>query len=534
MYSIVVADEDVAFTTTLHKITERSSQKVKIIGYASTGGEAIAKTKEMRPDILILDVKLSEINGIEVVKRIRNFDSRIHIIVITAYDYFELAREFIGYHVDAFLVKPVSSDVLIQTLLKTIDALNKEKEERENEIEKDLNMKDLFKFAEYTFIYSLLFSGEYKSQLNHYMDLLRIGERGYMMNIEIKCANKEKSKNVERVAGLLYDCIKRNISKTNACAVGPFMMNRIMVYVCTENEDEERIIENQVKLSNTVLTSIRQEVGLTVSIGVGDLYEIENLHLSYEEAIRSLRYKREDEESLVHTEDVEENLVSVHKSYVEMERLLLESIRMGQNDSMDYFLRMLEKLKTLESNTRKNRIIELLVLTCHATRQEGAVEGANEGTFLDYISYVEEMEDLEEEELDIWAIKKFQYSMRAVFNKKASRVPYVINSAIAYIEKHYMGNISLDELANHVGLTPQYFSAYFKEETKVNFVDYVTKLRIDKAKELIRNSQMSVQETCFIVGYHDPNYFSRIFKKMEGITPTTYKKQCAKGRPEVD
>ena len=211
----------------------------------------------------------------------------------------------------------------------------------------------------------------------------------------------------------------------------------------------------------------------------------------------------------------------VHDSYIEMERLLVGSVKTGQYDSMDYFTSLLDMLRTLTLEDRKNKIIELLILACHAAR----IEGPKEGIFLDYLGYLEELKEVEEMSLDAWAYRKFQYLIKTIRIRKTAKVPYIIHNAIAYIEKHYTESITLEEIANQVGLTPQYFSTYFKEEMDCTLIDYITKLRIEKAKEIIRNSQMSVQEICFIVGYHDPNYFSRIFKKYVGLTPSKYKKE---------
>jgi two-component system, response regulator YesN len=93
-----------------------------------------------------------------------------------------------------------------------------------------------------------------------------------------------------------------------------------------------------------------------------------------------------------------------------------------------------------------------------------------------------------------------------------------------YIDEHFAEAITLEEAAEHVGLSPYYFSKLFKDRFGITFIDYITEIRIKRAKELMENPDVSVKEVCYTVGYKDPNYFSRVFKKYTGLTPSEYRK----------
>lgn len=100
-----------------------------------------------------------------------------------------------------------------------------------------------------------------------------------------------------------------------------------------------------------------------------------------------------------------------------------------------------------------------------------------------------------------------------------------LNKAKDYINSHYTKAISLEEVAEHVQLSTFYFSKLFKERFSITFIDYVTILRIEKAKELIKKEEQSLKEICFNVGYKDPNYFSRVFKKITGMSPREFRQR---------
>jgi len=114
-------------------------------------------------------------------------------------------------------------------------------------------------------------------------------------------------------------------------------------------------------------------------------------------------------------------------------------------------------------------------------------------------------------------------ALQRIRDERERRTLSAMDRAKQYIEERFTSEISLEEAANHVHLHPHYFSKLFKQQTGESFTDFVTRLRIEKAKALIVSGELSLKEICFEVGYKDPNYFSRVFKKVTGFTPTEFR-----------
>jgi two-component system response regulator YesN len=109
-------------------------------------------------------------------------------------------------------------------------------------------------------------------------------------------------------------------------------------------------------------------------------------------------------------------------------------------------------------------------------------------------------------------------------NDSTNRNLAQISQAKEYIEANYMNNITLEDVGNHIGFNPSYFSSIFKKETGSSFVEYLSKIRIEKAKVLLKESDLRVQDICLMVGYSDVKYFSKLFVKYTGLKPKDYRK----------
>jgi two-component system response regulator YesN len=127
------------------------------------------------------------------------------------------------------------------------------------------------------------------------------------------------------------------------------------------------------------------------------------------------------------------------------------------------------------------------------------------------------------QEIKKWFIDKMSGACQNVISKREERSSSIMKTAMDYIKDNFHKDISLDDVSRVVNISPYYFSKIFKEENGLNFIEYLTNVRIDKAKKLLEESELSIKEICISCGYTDPNYFSRSFKKNVGVTPTEYK-----------
>ncbi len=371
---------------------------------------------------------------------------------------------------------------------------------------------------EYSFMYAARFNEDFPAKISEYRKILRLGEQGYVMNIEIDSVEEDSGIDLKKDDDVIYRYLKKLINQHSNCVVGPRLGNRILVFVDTDekrNAETERESLADIKLAAHIIVGLREDLKMSVSIGLGSERPVKQFHVSYEEAVRCLRYR--DTHNVVRIRDIERVDIS-HENYIKLETQMLKNVKFASSKTIDLFAELLDMIRPLTEERRRNKIMELLVLAGHEAR----IDGQDEIGFINYGRLFDQYKKVPPDKLEIWACQNFEHILTSVAANRQGKKSESIRSAIRYMEEYYMEPITLEEIAGYVGVTPQHFSKMFKKEMGINYIEWLTNYRMDIAKELLMEGKNAIKEICYQVGYSDPNYFSRIFKKVVGVSPKEY------------
>ena len=287
-------------------------------------------------------------------------------------------------------------------------------------------------------------------------------------------------------------------------------------------DDEYEIRVAIIDKARKMTRELRKMFDARFRVGIGSVHEISNLTNSYNEAMKSLAYNNSD--SVVHVKDMP-ILCNYEEDYpINIENALFKSVEEGNinksvyycNEFFDWMINshgqnvMDIKLKVLEFVLRAERI---------GFESGGMVYHFNmRSEYLDTINNIQSYDKLKE-----WFQVKISNVCHNIQTKKDESSVDIIRNAKEYIEHNYSKDLILDDVSKEFQISPYYFSKLFKKRTGSTFIEYLTMVRIDKAKQLLRNTTKSMKEICMDIGYSDANYFSRTFKKNVGVTPSEYK-----------
>ncbi len=492
---------------------------------AKTGREAIEMAENFHPDIVFMDIRMPGIDGITAIREIRAFNQNALFYVISAYDKFDYAKEAISLGVEGYLMKPISRQMVIDTVREASGKVDRIREERHFQLKIQEKLQTVIPVVETGYVSAILLSDKLADDAE-YRDLLEIHEN--YAYAEVFCFGaftdgKLLSTVRSRVhAQESYPQIRAVIKSFQNCIIGPVLSDRIIVFVPHAGERidyEERI--SIIDLTQKILTRLKEQTELDFRLGIGKLWKLESVRGSCQEASESLLASRA---RICHADDCLQRGNLEGNYPITTEQDLFDALKRGevgkmQQDLMRFFS-WLSAQKPEDLNSMRLKCLEFVMRAERMAFDAGAVDYAY--TYRkDYLSQLMGFPDAES--IWGWLLEKMTGVCAGIRDRDEKRSESTVARAQKYIKENFTRDISLDDVSREVNVSPYYFSRLFKAEVGENFIEYLTGLRIAKARDSLRDPSLSIKEIGIMSGYGDPNYFSRIFKKQTGQTPREYR-----------
>ncbi|GBF10361.1 response regulator [Tepidibacillus sp. HK-1] len=534
MIKLLIVDDEQIVLDSIKYIVDKFIDQATIVGTARSGREAIEKALDLKPDAIFIDIRMPGINGIEAIRQIKAENNHVVFVIITAHEYFDYAIDAINLGVIDYLLKPLNKQKVIDVIKKIIEKVSLRKEELKQGILLKEKMNKVVPFMEGQFVYSLLINGRLAEDISFYEEMLGTKlDYGYIIVAIINgtdSLSKEENMKSHFLKQKFYDNFSMELKRECFCLVGPPQLDRIVAYIPIQDDlNNDNNKNNSINIAKKVTEKIDKIMKINYRIGVGNCYHSNHFSKSYNEAIMAATVS--DEETITHYKDV---VMSIDKmddySTNKIEQILIDSILSGNTTgTLEAFDEIYWWYSTHYKNDIdkiKSKLIELLIVLRRAIPYKIEENNTSLQNFLINLLKIDNHQELRINYMNY--LKKFIIILE---ESRANELNGLILEAIQFIHHHYENNITLDDVAKEINMSYHYFSKFFKESTGKNFVDYLTDLRIEKSKELLKTTSISIKEIGYKVGYSDPNYFSKIFKKSTGLTPTEYREN--KGSGEV-
>lgn len=525
MMKLLIADDEYLVIDSLKYIVERFVRNVDVVGTAKSGREAIEKAMELKPDIVFMDIHMPGIDGIEAIKQIKAINSDIVFVIITAYEYFNYAKEAISIGVHDYLLKPINRGKVAETLEKICTEIASKREAVQREILLKEKINKVIPHLEGQFIYSQLFDGNAVKDTAFYEEVfgVRIGNGYVMMAIveETENPGKQEGIRISLDKQKFYDIFNFELKNLCQCLIGPPLLDKVVAYIPVDKSVDAYEIRN---MSIGIATSLAEKIGRNVDIkyriGIGRSYDISNFSKSCNEANMSASLK--DEGNVIHYEDImaASGGMDMYPESQEKElvRKLLSMDSEGGIDAFERIFLWLTMNYKEDLDRIKSRMIELFFLIKRSVpycSEDDSIKAQ------DFLKSVLKTQDLRE--LKVACKGHLEQIISSIMKAREMEINSLSAKVKKYITENFHRDISMDDAAKETNLSYHYFSKFFKDSTGKSFVEYLTELRVDKSRQLLRETNDTVKEICYKIGYSDPNYYCKIFKKVTGMTPTEYR-----------
>ncbi|MDR6553155.1 helix-turn-helix domain-containing protein [Paenibacillus qinlingensis] len=511
MMRLVLVDDEKGITDGLKTLVRRYLPQCEVVGTAHNGNEGWKLVQEMQPDIVITDIRMPQSDGLSMIRRLIESGSRAKFIILSGYAEFEYAKKGIELGVKFYINKPVEEEELEDCVTKVIAEINSEKAQSRHW--HDFVLKDV-----------LVTGYDPQTHEGHISYLFPLPVTRYdcaCILVEFGCEpGMVQEDYVLRQA--------RDVFKPyDQLQVIRYEGSQFAVLVMHEGKiNEEYLIQDVRRLQE----EFSRVLGISVSAGIGRAYPAPaGLSTSFDEAQQSLWYKVMKGNHVVIAFRETEPSSSAVALLAEEELVLLETCmeqmdNVGSAEVIHRIFRAIEKQSNLHLADLQHQILLILV---SSMRRISFTQLQMNDLLGKYLLSVEELARFKTlEELKLWVIQAIDRISDQNKIRQAPKKKDVISEIKEYVAAHYDSNITLADLSARFYINPFYLSQLFKEKTGDTYLSYLMGVRMNKAKELLMDTDLKVYEICQRVGYADTSHFSKLFERMVGCTPTEYRKKC--------
>ena len=523
MYSVFLVDDEPIVLEGIRSKINWEEAGFSFAGEATDGEIALSMIHELKPDILITDIKMPFMDGLELSATIKKTQPWIKIIILSGHDEFDYAKKAISIGIEDYLLKPFTSEEVISSLKKVSAQIDKERTQLSDISKMKEELRTQEKLVQKEFLNNLVHSAADMTNIMARcqelgIDLLSRYYKIFISKIDSPSQNTQKQQEA---------CSRLNsYSGTWEQTYSFFHHSNRLVCICKGTTQAE-LEENVFRIAQTIEHIATNDSDCIVTTGIGKT--VDHLSLipeSYEDAKKIVEISRqENQNTIISSDDIQfnndNNLVELKENDP-----LVDKLRYASKNDISSIVE--ESMTLIHSNPGQFKVFASYILVDMIFAVSKLVE--NLGGDIKQInpeivqrSYVDNAV-LDEKNFEKTMEKVLNFALEYRDSKSNSRYGDVILKAKKYIEENYADqNTTLTTVADAVAMSPNHFSAIFSHECKTTFIEYLTNVRIENAKRLMKETEMKGYDIAYECGFSDPHYFSYIFKKNTGLSPREFK-----------
>lgn len=534
MYRIVIADDEEYTRDLLAKNINQSQKEFQVVGKAQDGQEAFALVKELQPDILITDICMPTVDGLELIRRIQESNYSLKTVIISGYDDFAYAKQALTLGVTEYLLKPFSPDELYTVLEKIKAELERQKTLMSNIQEMQEQLEDSRQIYQEQVIKDIV-------QKMHSVEQLveRAGKAGIALDVNYYAAGVLRlypnfSKQEQDMKSFLTVIKDAYFNKKCNTYITRIHGKQIIILFLGDYHNPQTFCKEIKEGLSTICASMEKYYDLKTSCVIGGIYQDwQKIHDSYEEALSVWRGILEMPESVVFYEDKALNGETEKKEALErpreLEQQLLVHIQMGRmekaEESLYEILLYYESMNVQSSDFVSISLLGLVLdISSILTKVGGQGQIWEDENVVGYLKNHFSYGSLHEAQEVLQAyVSKCCEQFTAINERQGDRIVFQVKELV---EKN-LGDegFNLETASAMLYFSHNYVRQIFKQITGESFMEYLIRRRMEKAKELLKNETYKIQDVASWMGYSNQRYFASCFKKYYGYTPTEYRNQ---------
>lgn len=533
MYKLLIVDDEELVRKAIINKLDWPALGFGEVREAEDGEQALEIALAFKPDVVLTDIRMPFMDGLDLAKQLTLNLPETKTIILSGHDEFEYAQEAIKHGVLEYILKPIRSVTLSEVMLKIKHVLDSEKKHTDYLSKLRGQLHQSLPLLKERFLNSLVNGAVKDKDINSRMDYLEISLPGDIFTVCVceidntgNSVNEHDAEDIELLTFSVKNICEEIIGK-NGYAFYDFNNRLVIIFSHNSIDDSAHWSETLYTLLELIRQNVENFLDTTVTIGAGNsVGKLSTLKESYKASLQALENKIILGKNKIY--DIKDMIGEPQQNYYPAEMIgnLLQKLKLGAYQEVEAYTNIFFKELTTKRKISANNIRIILsdiITGTHKLLMEinNAQQSAETIDFTIYnnLQKYETINDIKPVLLSYLSHASSQ--IKAVRN---SRNNSVTTKAQQYINENYQQEeLSLNTVASHVSVSPGYLSILFRRETNETFVEYLTGVRMEKAKELLKTTPLKAYEVAYKVGYSDPHYFNLCFKKHTGLTPSDYK-----------
>jgi|GEM_PF-777296 len=526
MIRILIVDDEILVRIGLKTIIPMDNEEYEIIGEASNGLEALDILEQQDCDIALIDIRMPDMDGLELLRQIRQSRPAIKCLILSNHDDFAYVQQALRLGAAEYIIKlEIDPAELMQKIGQMKQQIQEEKQQRAETSQLAMKVNQYGREVKAKRWRELLLGQcstmEAMSVLKEFM-IAPFPPKYRVVKVQIEyyeavlADNRFKSERLLNytVANVLEEIMKKY-------GYGEFVEIENGKFAIIKDILQAEMLQ---EMARAVSTFLRLSVGFGVSAAFGDLSD---LHKAYQMADDALSYRFYlGRGQIIHAEQIPRAADPLPDPWPEEDwiRCIEERNLPGIRERLAEWLSLVQNQALIPPGNMRDHWIRLMVLFDHCLQKEGRGDiysvDLHDGIYPYHsIRTAETLQDLAD-----WFGGWLDHYFAYMKEHDKRRLRPEIETIIRTIHEQISMPLKVNELASQVGFTVNYLSILFKRETGETITDYIARVRMKKAREMLKNPEMKIYEISELTGYADPNHFSRSFKQIEGMYPTEFRK----------
>ena len=522
LYRVLLVDDEEDIREGISRKMDWLGLGFSLVGEAANGQDALELAESLRPDVILTDIKMPFMDGLELCRILTDRLPAARFVVFSGFDAFEYAKQAIQMNVVEYILKPINADELSAVLRRLKDQLDRERAERRNvELLRSRYMENLPILRE--LFYANLLDGRIEPGTEReraaHLDIDLQGEE-WAVGLAYIGSDRRDALSTLSIQNLLEETLTADRCKLS-------LYNDWVAVIVSLTESFT--IYDLIRVLDRVCTLAASYLGLTLTVGVGaPCKELSGMVRSAAEARTALEYRSMvGRGQVIYIGDLEPDGGQVLTFEEADERTLTAAVRLGSEQEVrDAAATLAGKIREANPSAGQYNLflMELATHLIKMIRRSGV--GMEEVFGAGFSLPIQDSALPSLEELEGWCAERYLRLRPLIRRRQTDSAGQTVETAKEYIRQHYAeSDLSVEKLCAYLHLSSTYFSTLFKRETGTSFTAYVTTVRMEAAAEAIRGTEEKTYLIAQRCGYEDPNYFSYVFKRHFGVTPTKYRSE---------